>query len=58
MKDKQLIPVKPEQLTEAQSSYEIDGRRFVVTSTFREDGRETFGTILLRLMQAEAGGVR
>ena len=35
------------------STYTIAGRKFVVTPVFHEDGRETFGSILMRLMQAE-----
>ena len=36
-----------------ESTYTVGGRRFVVTPVFHEDGRETFGSILMRLMQAE-----
>ena len=36
-----------------ESTYTVAGRRFVVTPVFHEDGRETFGSILMRLMQAE-----
>ena len=36
-----------------ETTYTIDGKRFIVTPVFREDGRETFGSILMRLMQSE-----
>ena len=36
------------------STYTVDGRKFVVTPVFREDGKETFGTIFMRLLKAEA----
>ena len=35
------------------TTYTVEGRKFVVTPVFHEDGRETFGSILMRLMQAE-----
>ncbi|MBP3478859.1 MAG: hypothetical protein J6K03_05170 [Oscillospiraceae bacterium] len=35
------------------TTYMIDGRKFVVTPVFREEGRETFGSILMRLMKSE-----
>ena len=35
------------------TTYMIDGKKFIVTPVFREDGRETFGSILMRLMQSE-----
>ncbi len=36
-----------------QTTYNIDGRNFIVTPVFHEDGRESFGSILMRLMKAE-----
>ena len=36
------------------TTYMIDGKKFIVTPVFREDGRETFGSILMRLMKSEA----
>ena len=36
-----------------ETTYTIDGKKFVVTPVFREDGRETFGSILMRLMKSE-----
>ena len=38
---------------EDKSTYQIEGKSFVVTPVFREDGHETLGEVLLRLMQAE-----
>ncbi len=35
------------------STYMVDGRRFVVTPVFLEDGGESFGSVLMRLMKAE-----
>lgn len=35
------------------TTYMIDGKKFIVTPVFREDGRETFGSILMRLMKSE-----
>lgn len=34
------------------STYDIKGKRFLVQPVFKEDGKETLGTILLRLMTA------
>ena len=36
-----------------EATYMVNGRRFVVTPVFRDDGRETFGSMLLRLMKSE-----
>ena len=36
-----------------QTTYKIDGRNFIVTPIFHEDKRESFGSILMRLMKAE-----
>lgn len=35
------------------TTYMIDGKKFIVTPVFREDGNETFGSILMRLMKSE-----
>ncbi len=35
------------------STYEIDGRRFIVTPVFNENGHESFSEILLRLIKKE-----
>ena len=35
------------------STYHVDGRKFIVTPVFPEEGRESFGTILMRLMKSE-----
>ena len=37
-----------------QSTYHVDGKSFVVTSVFREEGKETLGSVLLKLIQTEA----
>jgi hypothetical protein len=46
-------PVKDEHL-DRQSSYHVDGKRFIVTPVFRSKGSETLGSVLLKLMQTEA----
>ena len=38
---------------EEATTYHIDGRSFVVKPVFKDDSTNTFGTILLRLMQAD-----
>ena len=32
----------------------VEGRKYIVTTVFRENGPETFGDILLKLIQADA----
>ncbi len=36
------------------STYEVDGRRFIVTPVFNENGHESFSELLLRLIKKEA----
>jgi len=36
------------------STYTVEGRKFIVTPVFSENGTDTFGTIFLRLLKAEA----
>lgn len=38
---------------EETTTYHIDGRSFVVKPVFKDDSANTFGAILLRLMQAD-----
>lgn len=38
---------------EKSTAYTIDGRKFIVTPVFQENGRESFGSLLMRLMKAE-----
>jgi hypothetical protein len=38
---------------EASSTYQVDGKVFVVTPVFREAASETLGDILLKLMKSE-----
>ena len=40
--------------TDKESTYEVEGRKYFVTSVFREDSSETFGSILLKLITEEA----
>ncbi len=35
------------------STYEVDGRRFIVTPVFNENGHESFSEVLLRLIKKE-----
>lgn len=35
------------------TTYQFDGRKFVVTPIFRQEGHETLGGVLLKLMQTE-----
>ncbi len=35
------------------STYKVDGRTFIVEPVFQMDGRDTLGTILIRLMKAD-----
>lgn len=35
------------------ATYHFDGRSFVVTPIFRQEGHETLGCVLLKLMQTE-----
>ncbi len=39
------------------STYEVDGRRFIVTPVFNENGHESFSELLLRLIKKEAAKV-
>lgn len=38
---------------EQTTTYHIDGRSFIVQPVFKENGSNTLGEILLRLMQSE-----
>ena len=58
MKNK-VVYMESNRASEAKSmkkvtTYMIDGKKFIVTPVFREDGRETLGSILMRLMKSEA----
>lgn len=39
------------------STYEVDGRRFIVTPVFNENGHESFSELLLRLIKKEVAKV-
>lgn len=43
-----------EESLKKESTYEIKGKKFVVRPLFKEDGTETLGTILLRLMTTKS----
>ena len=57
MQDNKLLKSKEyiasENPLEETTTYHIDGRSFVVKPVFRDDSANTFGAILLRLMQAD-----
>lgn len=48
----QTTPSKQDPL-DAQTTYHIAGRSFVVQPVFRPENNSTLGEVLLRLMQAE-----
>ena len=50
-KDKECIA--SENPLEETTTYYIEGRSFVVKPVFKDDSANTFGAILLRLMQAD-----
>lgn len=35
------------------STYQVDGKKFIVTPVFQKDGCESFGSLLMRLMKAD-----
>lgn len=57
----ETVPIKPQTSMEPMekgsiqqiSTYTVDGRRFVVTPVFSDKGRDTIGTILIRLLKSE-----
>ena len=56
--ENKVIYMESNRVSEAKSikkvtTYMINGKRFIVTPVFREDGHETFGSILMRLMKSE-----
>lgn len=52
MKEKSMHEVDNNPL-EKPTSYQIRNRTFVVEPIFRKDGKETLGTIFLRLMRKD-----
>ncbi len=38
---------------ERPSTYKVDGKSFIVTPVFRQEGCETLGSVLVKLMQAD-----
>ena len=45
------VPPKP---LDASSTYQVEGRTFVVQPVFQTEGNTTLATLLLNLMQADA----
>lgn len=39
------------------STYNVDGKKFIVEPVFRQDGCETIGTILVKLMQSDGNRI-
>ena len=54
MNKSKTTPGTVELSTNQESTYEVEGRKYIVTSVFREDSSETFGGILLKLIKEEA----
>ena len=42
---------------EKRTTYMVAGKRFVVTPVFNDNGNDSFGSILMRLMTAEVTAV-
>ena len=57
MQEKKLPDFNQEHINgsplEKTTTYHIDGRAFVVQPVFKKENANTFGAILLRLMQAD-----
>ena len=52
---KTKAPAEPLELTsDTESVYTVEGRKYIVTTVFKENAPETFGDILMKLIQAEA----
>ena len=52
---KQKVPAGPLELaSDTESVYTVEGRKYIVTTVFKENAPETFGDILMKLIQAEA----
>ena len=47
------VPANNEHLDKT-STYHVDGKSFIVTPVFRQEGDETLGSVLLKLIQTEA----
>lgn len=51
---KDNAPGTTERNLEKTSTYNVDGRAFIVEPVFKKTGRETIGTVLVKLMKADA----
>ncbi len=52
---KTQAPAGPLELaSDTESVYTVGGRKYIVTTEFKENAPETFGDILMKLIQAEA----
>ena len=48
-------PAEPLELSsDMESVYTVEGRKYIVTTVFKENAPETFGDILMKLIQAES----
>ncbi|MBR3873652.1 MAG: hypothetical protein IKJ26_05700 [Clostridia bacterium] len=45
--------MKQNHMLEKQSTYNLNGKVFVVTPVFRKEAPETLGSVLFKLMQSE-----
>ena len=52
---KAKAPAEPLELaSDTESVYTVGGRKYIVTTVFKENAPETLGDILMKLIQAEA----
>ena len=49
----QIAIANPKGGAEDSSTYQVDGKVFIVTPVFRDEASETLGDILLKLMKTE-----
>lgn len=52
-KQKQCQAPMPTSPLERKSTYHVDGKSFIVTPVFRQEGTETLGSVLVKLMRTE-----
>lgn len=41
-------------MSDSESTYQVEGRKYIVTSVFKEDSPETLWNILMKLIQEDA----
>ena len=50
---KQDHAVASKQLLERKTTYQVNGKSFIVTPVFRQEGTETLGSVLVKLMRTD-----